>query len=133
MENTKQILVASDNQMFLNHLRSLSTDGSFMISETNLRGSQLKDLIKQNSPQLTILDFPTKSDEKIQQLIDIRRVLDIPVMLLDASSIRNNTVAVVKFDADSAFEQSMSLNNLVTQIKKILGINISGDDFQKNA
>jgi DNA-binding NarL/FixJ family response regulator len=116
----KNILVVSENRPFLNDLKKLLNQSQYQISGTNLTGLQLIEELQAKIPDLVILDAFDESDYEIKLLIEIRHVLDIPVILLDSKNIQSKIVEIIGFGDTSCLKQSIPLAKLTEQIEEIL-------------
>ena len=120
MNNQKKVLLVSENVFLWHELSSRLKESQVEVSSTDLRGSLLIKLLKENTPDMTILDSNEIPGTAIKQLIDIRHSLDIPVILINSHNVQQKIIEVVGFDERSSSEQPMSLDNLVDRIEGIL-------------
>jgi DNA-binding response OmpR family regulator len=130
VNNVKNLLVVSENPDLMNELRQLLLESRFRISCTNLKGTQLIEMLEANTPDLAILDTPEISDGEVKQLIGIRRLLDFPIISLNSRKIQQNVVEVFRF-GETRFEQTLPLDTLIDRIEDILGTDLGSDDKNK--
>jgi DNA-binding response OmpR family regulator len=122
MKSNKYMLVVSGNPDLLKELQALLMESQLQIAGTKVRGPQLIDVLKLKTPDLAILDIPLISDVEIKQFVDIRRQLDIPIIVLNSNDVKQKMVEVFKLGEQNSFTQPMTLDNLIMRIKTILAI-----------
>lgn len=119
MSITRKILVVDDEPKLLEVVESYLKKEDFIVlkAENGEKGLQL---FYDENPQLIILDLmlPDVSGEEI--CVEIRKVSNIPIIMLTAKSSENNVVSGIGIGADDYVTKPFSPKELVARVNGVL-------------
>lgn len=123
----RKILVVDDEERMVRFIRlNLEHDG-FQVVEAN-RGAQAIQLLRDQLPDLVLLDVMMPDIDGFEVLKMIREINPVPVIMLTAKSEEDDKVHGLELGADDYMTKPFSPRELVSRVKAVLrrAENISG-------
>jgi len=113
------ILVVDDEERMLRFIRlNLEHDGFLVIQAT--RGMQALDVLRQEMPDLVILDVMMPDLDGFEVLRMIREAYQVPVIMLTAKGEEDDRVYGLELGADDYVTKPFSPRELVSRVKAVL-------------
>ena len=113
------ILVVDDEERMLRFIRlNLEHDGFLVIQAT--RGMQALDMLRQEMPDLVLLDVMMPDLDGFEVLRMIREAYSIPVIMLTAKGEEDDRVYGLELGADDYITKPFSPRELVSRVKAVL-------------
>jgi DNA-binding response OmpR family regulator len=124
MSISKKVLVVSQNHNFIHDIENILSEHNYLIKNTDARKQELISMLKDNRPDLTILDSPLSSLDGIREMLCIRDTLDTPVLMLCTEGARSNTVNTFSLGSfDHTVISPVTFDRLRIQIENLLNQN----------
>lgn len=119
--NEKTVLVVDDEDVIRETVREILTDEGYRVIEA-ADGSRVLDLIDREAPDIVLLDVWMPALDGIVLLKEIkRRTMDVPVIMISGHGSIHAAVAATKLGAFDFIEKPLSLNGLLTAIRRAAG------------
>ncbi len=113
------ILVVDDEERMLRFIRlNLEHDGFLVIQAT--RGMQALDVLRQEMPDLVLLDVMMPDLDGFEVLRMIREAYQVPVIMLTAKGEEDDRVYGLELGADDYITKPFSPRELVSRVKAVL-------------
>lgn len=113
------ILVVDDEERMLRFIRlNLEHDGFLVIQAT--RGMQALDVLRQEIPDLVLLDVMMPDLDGFEVLRMIREAYQVPVIMLTAKGEEDDRVYGLELGADDYITKPFSPRELVSRVKAVL-------------
>lgn len=113
------ILVVDDEERMLRFIRlNLEHDGFLVIQAT--RGMQALDVLRQEMPDLVLLDVMMPDLDGFEVLRMIREAYSVPVIMLTAKGEEDDRVYGLELGADDYITKPFSPRELVSRVKAVL-------------
>lgn len=113
------ILVVDDEERMLRFIRlNLEHDGFLVIQAT--RGMQALDVLRQEMPDLVLLDVMMPDLDGFEVLRMIREAYQVPVIMLTAKGEEDDRVYGLELGADDYVTKPFSPRELVSRVKAVL-------------
>ncbi len=115
----RSILVVDDEERMVRFIRlNLEHDGFQVMAA--YRGYQALDLIRQNMPDLVLLDVMMPDLDGFEVLKLIRESSTVPVIMLTAKSEEDDRIKGLELGADDYISKPFSPRELVSRVKAVL-------------
>jgi two-component system KDP operon response regulator KdpE len=113
------ILVVDDEERMLRFIRlNLEHDGFLVIQAT--RGMQALDVLRQEMPDLVLLDVMMPDLDGFEVLRMIREAYSVPVIMLTAKGEEDDRIYGLELGADDYITKPFSPRELVSRVKAVL-------------
>jgi len=113
------ILVVDDEERMLRFIRlNLEHDGFLVIQAT--RGMQALDVLRQEIPDLVLLDVMMPDLDGFEVLRMIREAYSVPVIMLTAKGEEDDRIYGLELGADDYITKPFSPRELVSRVKAVL-------------
>ncbi len=131
-EMEQKILVIDDEERMARFIRlNLEQDGFYVIEA--YRGMKGMDVIRNEMPDLVILDVMLPDIDGFELLKMIREVSTVPVIMLTAKGEENDRIRGLELGADDYVTKPFSPRELVSRVRAVLRrvdpVSISSRDF----
>lgn len=119
MDNTKQILVVDDDKSIRELLSEYLAKAGFSIISAE-DGIEMTLKLKDNQPDLIILDVMMPGDDGFTLCQRIRQTSNVPIIMLTANSDEVDKVLGLEIGADDYIAKPFSPRELLARIKALL-------------
>ncbi|MEL0658407.1 MULTISPECIES: response regulator transcription factor [Psychromonas] len=119
MDNTKQILVVDDDKSIRELLSEYLAKAGFSIISAE-DGIEMTLKLKDNQPDLIILDVMMPGDDGFTLCQRIRQTSNVPIIMLTANSDEVDRVLGLEIGADDYIAKPFSPRELLARIKALL-------------
>ena len=119
MDNTKQILVVDDDKSIRELLSEYLAKAGFSIISAE-DGIEMALKLKDNQPDLIILDVMMPGDDGFTLCQRIRQTSNVPIIMLTANSDEVDRVLGLEIGADDYIAKPFSPRELLARIKALL-------------
>ncbi len=127
MIDEKTILVVDDEEGVRESVREILTDEGYRVIEAS-DGSKVLGLIRKNHPDLVLLDIWMPELDGIGLLKEIKqREPVVPVIMVSGHGNIHTAVTATKIGAFDFLEKPLSLDGLLTTVRRALGESSSAD------
>jgi UDP-3-O-acyl N-acetylglucosamine deacetylase len=127
MVEEKTILVVDDEEGVRESVREILTDEGYRVIESS-DSSKVLGLIRRDHPHLVLLDIWMPELDGIGLLKEIKQVEPtVPVIMVSGHGNIHTAVAATKIGAFDFIEKPLSLDGLLTSVRRALGESSSGD------
>lgn len=117
--HNRLILVVDDEERMLRFIRlNLEHDGFLVIQAT--RGMQALDVLRQEMPDLVLLDVMMPDLDGFEVLRMIREAYSVPVIMLTAKGEEDDRIYGLELGADDYITKPFSPRELVSRVKAVL-------------
>jgi DNA-binding NtrC family response regulator len=118
----KHILSIDDEADIRELLQEVLTIKGYRVS-TAAEPDQAKKIIKEDPPQLIIMDFQIEEGDGFVLMEDIKRLVpDVPVLLLTGAVFDRGTVRdTIEKRVASYLDKTASLSTIVAEVQRLLG------------
>lgn len=120
------IYVVEDDKSIRNLIEYALSEKSYQV-KTFADGLDIVDAVKENAPELIILDIMLPGKDGIEILNEIREFSDIPIILLTARTDEFDKVMGLESGADDYITKPFSVLELLSRVKAILRRSVKKD------
>lgn len=113
------IYVVEDDKSIRNLIEYALSEKSYQV-KTFADGLDIVDVVRENAPELIILDIMLPGKDGIEILNEIREFSDIPIILLTARTDEFDKVMGLESGADDYITKPFSVLELLSRVKAIL-------------
>ncbi|HEY2428702.1 MAG TPA: response regulator transcription factor [Acidimicrobiales bacterium] len=116
---TPRVLAVDDDSAVLDMLRRvLATEGFHVEGATSARAAL--DVVSSRPPDVVLLDVMLAGDDGLEVLTELRRICDVPVILVTAKGDEADRVLGLRMGADDYVVKPFSYPELVARIGSVL-------------
>lgn len=115
----KRILVVDDNQELREALSDYLGQAGFAVTGAE-NGAAMWTILNHHQPDLIILDIMLPGSDGFTLCQQLRRISDVPIIMLTAVTEEADRVAGLEMGADDYITKSFSPRELLARIKTIL-------------
>jgi len=117
----KTVLVVDDEDVIRETMREVLADEGYRVIEAQ-DGSRVMELIEQERPDIILLDVWMPAADGIVLLKEIKRCTgDVPVIMISGHGSIHAAVAATKLGAFDFIEKPLSLDGLLTTVRRAAG------------
>lgn len=120
------IYVVEDDKSIRNLIEYALSEKSYQV-KTFADGLDIVDVVRENAPELIILDIMLPGKDGIEILNEIREFSDIPIILLTARTDEFDKVMGLESGADDYITKPFSVLELLSRVKAILRRSVKKD------
>ncbi len=117
--NAGDILVIDDDRKLQDLLREYLQDAGFRVS-SRFDGIQAREALKEEKPDLVILDVMMPGKDGFEVLRDIRKVSSLPVIMLTARGDDMDRIIGLEVGADDYLPKPFNPRELLARIRAVL-------------
>ena len=118
MENTRVLIVDDDPN--INQLIKLYLEKEGFETETATRGDDALNLFKKNPPHIVLLDLMLPGMDGWQVCREVRKISNIPIIMLTAKDETFDKVLGLELGADDYIVKPFDMKELVARIKAVI-------------
>jgi len=115
-EKKNKILIISDDPQLLGVLQDNLPTNGYQVMNTVDSGEELKEVLDEVLPNLVILDAVMPRLDGIELCLRIRRLCEVPILMLSGWGTTKDMVRGLDLNADGYLSEPINIDDLMLQI-----------------